>query len=111
VRTSHFQSSISLKCEERNDDWGKLVASRLAHVNDLHAAGAVYLQQCNVNFRTLKNIPKPHSSGSTVKCINKECVNARRPHLDSYRAFQQTLAFLRENDKEHLTTSDLIERM
>lgn len=107
VRTSDFQCNISRTCEERNDDWGKLVASRLALVIDLHAADAVYHQQCSVNFRTLKNVPKQHSSYSTAKRVN----TGRPEDLDRSRAFQQTVAFLRENDEEHLTTSDLIEKM
>ena len=41
VGTSDFQSNISKICEARNDDWGKLVASRLALVIDLHAADVV----------------------------------------------------------------------
>ncbi len=62
VRTSDSQSNIARICGERNDDWGRLVASRFELVIDLHAADAVYHQQCSVNFPTLKNVPRQHSS-------------------------------------------------
>lgn len=54
-------------CEERNDDCGKLVASRLAFAIDLHAVDAVYHQKGSVNFRTLKTVPEQHSSYSATK--------------------------------------------
>jgi len=41
VRTRDFQSCISKTCEEKNDDWGKIVANRLAHVIDLLAADVI----------------------------------------------------------------------
>lgn len=107
VRTSDFQSNISKICEERNDVWGKLVASRLAFAIDLHAADAVYHQSCNVNFCTLKSVPKQHSSYSTLKRMNY----GRPQDLDRSRAFQQTVQFFRENDEEQLTLSDLTEKM
>ena len=107
VRTSDFQTNISKICEERNDKWGRLVASRLAFVIDLHAADAVYHQQCSVNFRTLKNIPKQHSFHSATKHIH--C--GRPEDLNRSGAFQQTVAFFRENDEEQLTISDLIGKM
>ena len=50
VRTGDFQVNISKICAERDDDWGKIVAGRLASVIDLHAADALYHQQCSVNF-------------------------------------------------------------
>ena len=107
VRTSDFQTNISKICEERNDKWGRLVASRLAFVIDLHAADAVYHQQCSVNFRTLKNISKQHSSHSATKHVH--C--GRPEDLNRSCAFQQTVAFFRENDEEQLTISDLIGKM
>ena len=107
VRTSDFQTNITKICEERNDKWGRLVASRLAFVIDLHAADAVYHQQCSVNFHTLKNIPKQHSSHSATKHVH--C--GRPEDLNRSGAFQQTVAFFRENDEEQLTISDLIGKM
>ena len=95
---------------ERYNDWGRLVASRLELVIDLHAADAVHHQQCSVDFRTLKNVPRQHSSYSTAKQTKR--INVGRPEdLDRSRTFQQTVAFLRENDEERLTIGDLIEKM
>ncbi len=107
VRTSDFQASISKICDERDDDWGKVVAGRLAYVIDLHAGDALYHQQCSVNFHTLKNVPKQHSSSSGTKRVN--C--GRPEDLDRSGAFQQTVDFFRENDEEQLTITDLIGKM
>ncbi len=106
VRTGDFQVNISKICAERDDDWGKIVAGRLASVVDLHAADALYHQQCSVNFRTLKNIPKQHSSSVTKR------VNYGRPEdLNRSGAFQRTVEYFRENDEEQLTIADLIDKM
>lgn len=57
VRTFDFQDAIKQKCIDRNDEWSHDVMGRLALAIDLPAADAVYQQSCNVNFRTLRNIP------------------------------------------------------
>ncbi len=63
-----------------------------------------------MNFRTLKNVPRQHLSYSTTKQTKR--INVGRPEdLDRSRTFQQTVAFLRENDEERLTIGDLIEKM
>jgi hypothetical protein len=41
----------------RDDEWALDVRGRLEFVQDLHAADALYHQQCSVHFRTLKQIP------------------------------------------------------
>ena len=58
VRSLEFQSTIIKICSNRADQWADDVKIRLAHVFDLPAADAVYHQQCNVNFRTGKGVPK-----------------------------------------------------
>jgi len=43
---------------------------RISYANDLHAEDAVYHNQCSINFRTGRNIPKkfePHDSLSGKK--------------------------------------------
>lgn len=57
VRTSDFQTKIEDVCKMRDDEWALDVRGRLEFVQDLHAADALYHQQCSVNFRTLKQIP------------------------------------------------------
>ena len=57
VSTIEFFTSLKLVCEERRDRWSTLVLSRINFVGDLHAAGALYHQTCNVRFRTGKTPP------------------------------------------------------
>ncbi|CAG2255761.1 unnamed protein product [Mytilus edulis] len=57
VRTSEFQCKIEDICRQREDEWALEVRGRLAFVQDLHAADALYHQTCSVNFRTLKQTP------------------------------------------------------
>ena len=64
IRTFECERSLLHKCAERGDRWGQLVQSRIQSVNDLHAADAVYHQQCSVNFRTHKNIPIKRMTGT-----------------------------------------------
>ena len=57
VRTTDFQDTVLQICHSRNDKWSEVVSGGLASVNDLHAADAIYHQQCSSNFRTGKNVP------------------------------------------------------
>ena len=68
VRTKDFQSSITKICKERRDSWGLAVLGRIEFVQDLHAADAVYHQECSANFRTGKQIPHEYfPRGSEAK--------------------------------------------
>ena len=62
----------------------------------LHAADCVYLQACNVNFRTMREIPKQFRSIGR----HKDC--------DQEKAFEKVCTFLNEIDDEQLTISDLV---
>jgi hypothetical protein len=46
VRTSDFQTKIEDICKMRDDEWALDVRGRLKFVQDLHAADALYHQQC-----------------------------------------------------------------
>ena len=46
VRTHEFQASVLQACRSRKDKWSDAVYGRIAFVNDLHAADAIYHQQC-----------------------------------------------------------------
>ena len=52
VRTADFQRSIAEAYALRHDEWAQTVKRRLEYARDLHAADAVYHNQCSVNFRT-----------------------------------------------------------
>ncbi len=74
VRTKDFQVSVLEICSTRKDKWSTSVAGRLASVNDLHAADAIYHQQCSVNFRTGKDAPTKYTVDSAS--------SSKRPSLD-----------------------------
>ena len=58
VRTKDFEDSLIEVCKLKKDEWVDKVLGRVASVNHLHAADAVYHQQCSSNFRTGKQLPK-----------------------------------------------------
>lgn len=64
VRTIEFKDSIHQICRERNDEWANIVLGRIEFASDLHAVDAVYHQQCSINFRTGKYIPKDFNNES-----------------------------------------------
>ncbi len=109
VRTGDFQERIFQVCNERNDNWSETILGRIASVNDLHAADAVYHQQCSSNFRTGKNIPIKLEADAGNQ---HEKIKPGRPETDvRTAAFFQVMQFLEENDEEQMTLNDLILKM
>ena len=66
VRTFEFQEPVKKICADRKDEWSQQVMLRVRSVIDLHAAEAVYQQQCSVNFTAGYNIPKCFSDSVIV---------------------------------------------
>ncbi len=109
VRTKDFQQKVAKICEKRNDAWGHTVTGRLACVNDLHAADAVYHNQCSVNFRTEKQIPQVYSESSPK---TTKLSKAGRPQQETRKnAFLSVTKFLEENDEEQTTVVELANKM
>ena len=108
VKTIEFKDTIMVTCRERADDWSYTVKVRILHVQDLHAADAVYHQTCSVNFRTKKQMP-------TAQLANIE--DAKRSKIGRPKSDERTVAFmdvvryLEENDDEQITINDLIDIM
>ena len=46
------------QCSTRRDEWADRVQARLLAVHHLHTADAIYHQQCSINFRTGKPLPR-----------------------------------------------------
>lgn len=110
VRTIDFQERICQICSEVNSDWSKVVQDRILFVGDLPAADAVYHQQCNVSFRTGRQIPKmfiPIDSPKTSK--RRMC--GRPKDVVRSDAFLKVVSFLEQNEDEQLTIKDLIKKM
>lgn len=76
---------------------------RTAYVLDLHAAGAIYHQQCSVNFRTGKGIPQGPSPSKHLK-------RGRRSD-EVLDAFLKVAKVLEDNDDEQTSIGDLIDKM
>ena len=108
VKTITFKNSVLEVCHRRGDAWAESVEARLLHVQDLPSADAIYHQECNVNFRTDKQIP-------TVHQISKACLKRAKmghPQADERTdVFLEVASFLEENDDEQITINDLINRM
>ena len=58
VRSSSCQANLELLCSQRGpgDKLAETVKGRIESAQDLHAADAVYHQQCNINISTERNI-------------------------------------------------------
>ncbi|EDO49780.1 predicted protein [Nematostella vectensis] len=91
------------------DEWGKIVLSRIEFARDLHAVDAVYHNSCNVNFRTGKQIPKGHDGEGEEKYQNRTL--GRRTDTIKDAAFLKVARFLEDNDEEQLTIYDLVSLM
>jgi len=112
VRTKDFQESISDLCMKRNDEWSDTVRGRLEYARDLHAADAVYHQQCSVNFRTGKQVPQQYCSASTSDASKRPRLQVGRPIYSTKTvAFLKVAKYLEENDEEQITVNDLCEKM
>lgn len=62
VRTSAFHNSIIDHGQKRKDEWGNDVVRRICTVFDLHAADAIYHEDCYKRF-LLTSVPSKRKSG------------------------------------------------
>lgn len=107
VRTFDLQKSIMKTCLKRADEWAEKVQGRLEFVSDLPAADALYHQACSTNFRTKRKIPK----SVALEPEPKKVKYGRPKDEDRVGAFRKVASFLQENDSEHITINDLINKM
>ena len=87
VTTIETKDAILKNCSERNDgevEWSETIRARLMNVHDLPAADAVYHQNCNVNFRTKRQLP-PVYEADELPAVKKRKVgrpqNEKNPRL------------------------------
>ena len=105
VKTDAFVQTILVHCKTRGDEWATAVQGWIEYFGgDLHAADCVYHQSCNVNYRTMRNIPRQFTSVESTK-LRK---NGRPKDSDQDEACERVCVFLEENDEEQLTVSDLV---
>lgn len=78
VKAKDFKDSTSISisiCFKRKDRWAEKVKGRLQYAQDLHAADAVYHNQCSIHFLTIKQLPKELSDDSKrQKCRPDLCL-------------------------------------
>jgi len=108
VKIDAFVQTILVHGKIRGDEWATAVQGRIKYFGgDLHAADCVYQQSCNINFRTMRNIPRQFTSVESTK-LRK---NGRPKDSDQDEACERVCVFLEENDEEQLTISDLVAKM
>jgi len=110
LRSFACQTSLQRVCEQRGaeDEWANTVSSRIAFAQDLPASDTQYHKQCDVNFRTMKNIPIACRSSSVSVQGSKDgkCEDTNRT-----QAFSKVILYLEENDEEQITLTDLCNKM
>ena len=62
VKTKEKSETMKKYCDQRVDKWATEVRGRMESLsNDLCANDCIYHQQCSINFRTGKGIPKEYA--------------------------------------------------
>ena len=91
-------------CKNRRDDaWAVEVKGRISSVNDLRAEDAMYHRDCNTLFRMMRPPVNSDETGSRKR--------GRPVDIDKDRAFANICEYLRENDEEQNTQSELATMM
>ncbi len=109
VKSLGFQETVRKQCVARNhDEWAQIVSGRLACVNDLRAADAVYHEKCSIKFRFGQQMPGlAHEQTHTTK----KGKTGRPEQEEKAAAFLRVATYFEDNDDEQLTVSDLVEKM
>ena len=108
VRTIELKDRDLTVCQERNNSWAHSILARISSAHDLHAADAIYHKACDINFRTMRQIP---TGFRREKLCNKKVKLGRPEELDRTEAFLEVAKFLEENDDEQITIGDLLSKM
>ena len=100
VRSSSCQANLELLCLQRGpgDKWPETVKGRIEYAQDLYAADAVYHQQCNINFRTGRNISWAFQSHGS----DGENKKGRPEHEDRLSAFFKVISCAKNLMREYL---------
>ena len=91
------------------DKWAEAVRSRIDFAQDLHAADALYHNQCNMNFRANKSIPQFFRRSAEAK--KADVPKGRPKDVARADAFLRVVNNFAENDDEQITLTDLCEKM
>ena len=111
IRSLDCQNKLIEACDDRliffenGDQWTENVRDRIFFANDLIAKDALYHNQCNVNFRNIKSMPK--KCNPTADNIS---IVGRKKDEERSNAFKTVLSDFYEND-ETTTVKELVARM
>jgi len=111
VRTIGIQKTILEECKRRCDMWSETVLARIEYGQDLVAVGAMYHQECSVNFRTGKDIPKTFKCDETISSLGKRQKCGRPSDVERRFAFTHVTKYLEDNDEEQNTVNDMVDKM
>ena len=96
VTTLTFKDSVKQRCDERQDELGRLVQARVDSVHDLVAAEARYHRVCDQSFFTAL---KPKSG------------RGRKDDKAKGEAFQNLIEYMENSDECQFLLDDLVNRM
>ena len=98
VKTFTFVDQILTRCKTRSDAWSSSVQGRIEYFGrDLHAADCMYHHSCDVNFRTMRDVPMQHS---TEPSASKRTKVGRPKNVYQQEAFLKMCAYFEDNDEE-----------
>jgi hypothetical protein len=110
VKTDNFEQTILQCCDNRSDDWSLKVRGRIEYYrSDLHAADCVYHHVCSSHFRCGWDIPKEFQGDTNLNPKRRK--SGRPKDEDQEQAFEKMCAYLKANNEEQLTISDLSRKM
>ena len=112
IKTTAFQESIVQICHERNDEWATEVLNKMEAIVDCVATGMKYHINCSIHFRMKKQKPLIYTSISVEqgKGIKRKSVG-HPVNEELLSAFNKTLLFYEENEKELFTISEMCKTM
>lgn len=97
VRTTTFLDSIIVHGQKRNDEWGNDVVRRICTVGDLHAADAIYHNDCYKKFLL------------TVKPSKRKV--GRPPGEGIQEAMEEIYEYIDGNDKCQFSIDELLKQV
>ena len=111
VEFDKFITEILNCCSKGKDYWSHHVKSTIEYYQrDLFAFDVVYHDQCDINFRTGKNIPLKFRDRVNPDLLNPLLKRGRQEHASLKNAFLKTCEFM-EGNEQQFTLSQLSNKM
>jgi hypothetical protein len=107
AETLPLKKNVLAACNDRKDDWSEVVQRRILSVSDLPAADGRYHRCCFQAFKNNRNIPLAYREDVS----QKKSTPGRPVDKRLHEAFLQVANYLKKNDDEQITITDLISKM